>query len=58
MIRLALTRIDGKWFDLYVEAFDVCESVDGACRVVSIPGTDAQYFVKESREQIAAQVQP
>lgn len=60
MIRLALTQLSGKPLDLYVErAFDVCEANGPSeCRCISIAGTDAQYFVQETREQIAAQVQP
>lgn len=56
MIRLALTNhYNGKPVDIYVEkVFVVCEDVSGTCRCVTAGGEE--FFVKETREQIAAQV--
>lgn len=58
MIRLSLTNhYTGKPLDIYVEkVFTVSEDASGACRCVT-SGAE-EFFVKETREQIAAQVQP
>lgn len=56
MIRLSVTNhFNGKPFDIYVEkVFSVCEDASGTCRRVT--SGEEEFFVKETREQIAAQV--
>jgi hypothetical protein len=60
MNRLVLTQLNGKPLDIYTPrnaAWSVRESVGSIeCRVLTAGGEE--YFVKETREQIAAQVQP
>lgn len=60
MNRLVLTQLNGKPLDIYTPrnaTWSVRESVGSVeCRVLTADGEE--YFVKETREQIAAQVQP
>jgi hypothetical protein len=60
MIRLVLTNhYNGQPLELYIEGhFSVCESkgTKDECRCISVIG--AEYFVKETREKIAAQATP
>lgn len=65
MNRLVLTQLNGKPLDIYTPrnaTWSVRESVGSIdcrvlkCRVLTADGEE--YFVKETREQIAAQVQP
>lgn len=60
MNRLVLTQLNGKPLDIYTPrnaTWSVREANGSAdCRVLTADGEE--YFVKETREQIAAQVQP
>ena len=60
MNRLVLTQLNGKPLDIYTPrnaTWSVREATGSIeCRVLTADGEE--YFVKETREQIAAQVQP